>query len=128
MTHSGGRRGSTEPQIAQMNTDLETGQKVTASNIDQLPQGSVVMNGDGSRIIHLHDGLWLWCCDGAWCYDYVDRMKLKLDSKATACHVAPNREHTDDQGQREELWGKIESGEVVVNSDFSITKMMPGGE
>ena len=67
----------------------EAGQLVTADNIAELPPGSVVRNGDGSRIIHLHDKLWLWVDDNAWCYDNVDRMKQYLDDKSVACHVAP---------------------------------------
>lgn len=63
----------------------EPGQKVTPDNIHHLPPGSVVRNADGSRIIHLHDDTWLYCCDGAWCYDGVDRMKTYLDN-ATLCH------------------------------------------
>ncbi len=70
----------------------EAGQKVTPKNISQLPCGSVVRNGDGSRIIHLHDSLWLWCSDGAWCYDNAQRMAGYLDKSSVACHVAPSKE------------------------------------
>ena len=65
-----------------------SGQRVTAENVSELPIGSVVRIGDGSRLIHLHDDLWLWCCDTAWCYDRVDRLAWRLDDKSVACHVA----------------------------------------
>jgi len=74
-----GLLGSTEP-----------GQRVTSSNIDRLPPGSVVRNGDGSRIIHLHDNTWLWCRDGAWVYDDSSRMKMKLDKDSELCHIPTN--------------------------------------
>lgn len=66
----------------------EPGQRVTRDNIAELPPGSVVRNSDGSRLIHLHDGLWLWCCDNSWCYDRIDNLKRRLDAKSVACHVA----------------------------------------
>jgi hypothetical protein len=65
----------------------ECGQRVTKQNIEQLPAGSVVRNGDGSRIIHLHDNFWLVCSDTMHCYDNVERMKGYLDSKSTLCHI-----------------------------------------
>lgn len=65
----------------------ETGQKVTPANINELPCGSVVRNGDGSRIIHLHDRVWLYCCDGAHCYDTVDRIQMYLDKTSEICHI-----------------------------------------
>jgi len=65
----------------------ETGQRVTKENINELPSGSVVRNNDGSRIIHLHDDIWLYCCDHAWCYDNVERMKTYLDKKSVLCHI-----------------------------------------
>ena len=68
----------------------ECGQHVTVHNINQLPSGSVIRNGDGSRIIHLHDNVWLVCSDHMHCYDNVERMKNYLDSKSTLCHI-PNR-------------------------------------
>lgn len=65
----------------------ESGQLVTVQNIHLLPSGSVIRNDDGSRIIHLHDELWLYCCDHAWCYDNLERMKRTfLSSNATLCH------------------------------------------
>lgn len=64
----------------------QSGQKVTTGNIAELPPGSVIRNGDGSRIIHLHDSLWLRCCDCSWTYDNVERMKRYLDSDSTLCH------------------------------------------
>ncbi len=65
----------------------EQGQEVTEDNIHELPIGSVVRNSDGSRIIHLHDDLWLWCCDHGWCYDNLERIKHYLDSRSTLCHM-----------------------------------------
>lgn len=65
----------------------ESGQQVTAENIHELPPGSVVRNGDGSRHIHLHDGLWLWCCDHAWTYDRVENLTYRLDKKSVLCHL-----------------------------------------
>lgn len=65
----------------------ESGQRVTKKNIDELPPGSVVRNGDGSRIIHLHDDLWLYCSDNCWCYDRVERMKTYLDKDSVLCHI-----------------------------------------
>jgi len=64
----------------------EPGQKVTIHNIHKLPVGSVVSNADGSRIIHLHDDLWLWCCDGAHCYDNIQNL-LRHVNRATLCHI-----------------------------------------
>jgi hypothetical protein len=64
----------------------EPNQKVNSENISQLPSGCVVRNGDGSRIIHLHDDIWLYCSDHFWCYDGVDRMKRCLDDKSVLCH------------------------------------------
>ena len=65
----------------------QPGQKVTRQNIKELPPGSVVRNGDGSRIIHLHDDIWLWCKDGAWCYDKVEYLSWRLDEKSVLCHI-----------------------------------------
>jgi hypothetical protein len=65
----------------------EPGQEVTAENVGELPPGSVVRIKDGSRLIHLHDDLWLWCCDCAWCYDRVERHAWRLKEGATLCHV-----------------------------------------
>ncbi len=70
----------------------ESGQKVTPENMTQLPPGSVVRNGDGSRLIRLHDELWLWCSDHAWTYDRAEHLSWHLDSKSVACHIAPNAE------------------------------------
>ncbi len=72
-----GMMGSTEP-----------GQVVTKENVHELPPGSVVRNGDGSRLIHLHNDLWLWCCDISWQYDRIERLTHRLDSLSVACHVA----------------------------------------
>lgn len=65
----------------------EPGQRVTIQNAAQLPPGSVVRNGDGSRLIHLHDGLWLWCCDCAWTYDRIENLARRLDKQSVACHI-----------------------------------------
>jgi hypothetical protein len=74
----------------------ESGQRVTASNLAQLPPGSVVRNGDGSRVIHLHDEVWLYCSDCAHCYDRVEFVGRFLDARATLCHIPNN------QGERRE--------------------------
>ena len=44
----------------------EPGQIVTPENVHFLPPGSVVRIHDesGSRMIHLHDDLWLWWAEG----------------------------------------------------------------
>jgi hypothetical protein len=76
----------------------EPGQRVTHRNGSRLPPGSVVRNGDGSRIIHLHDDLWLWCKDGAWCYDRWENLAWRLNKQAVACHVAPNVELSEPGG------------------------------
>lgn len=68
--------GSTEP-----------GQKVTKNNVHLLPSGSVVRVKDGSRLIHLHDHVWLWCCDGAHAYDNIDTLKWRLREGAELCHI-----------------------------------------
>lgn len=64
----------------------QPGQRVTRENIHELPPGSVVNNGDGSRLIHLHDGLWLYCCDMAHHYDRLDHMLHHLSKDAMLCH------------------------------------------
>jgi hypothetical protein len=74
-----GLMGSTEP-----------GQKVTKKNVHLLPPGSVVRLGDGSRLIHLHDTIWLWCNDHAWCYDRIAHLSYHIDRNAEVCHVAPS--------------------------------------
>lgn len=66
----------------------EPNQRVTADNIHELPAGSVVRNGDGSRLIHLHDKIWLWCCDCAWTYDRIENLAHRLDENSVACHIA----------------------------------------
>lgn len=72
-----GLMGSTEP-----------GQRVTKENAGELPGGSVVRLGDGSRLIRLDGDMWLWCCDSGWCYDRIENLAWRIDSKAVACHVA----------------------------------------
>ncbi len=62
-------------------------QRVDASNIQELKQGSVVRIGDGSRLIHLHDNLWLWCCDNAHCYDKIENLLYHLDKNSYTCHI-----------------------------------------
>lgn len=64
----------------------ESGQAVNPTNVHQLPPGSVVRITDGSRLIHLHDDLWLWCCDGAHCYDRIENLTRYLEVGATLCH------------------------------------------
>jgi len=71
-----GIAGSTEPN-----------QKVTIKNIKDLPPGSVVNLGDNTRLIHLHDNLWLWLSDGAWCYDKLENFYHKLNKDATLEHI-----------------------------------------
>lgn len=63
------------------------GQSVTSENVHLLPAGSVVRNSDGSRLIHLHGDLWLWCSDCAWTYDRVERLAWRLDGNSVACHI-----------------------------------------
>ena len=65
----------------------ESGQRVTADNIASLPPGSVIRNGDGSRIIHLHDEVWLRCSECSWVYDGVSRMRTYLDKDSVLCHI-----------------------------------------
>lgn len=62
-------------------------QRVTPKNVHQLPPGSVVRLGDGSRLIHLHDTLWLWCCDNAHCYDRIEMHLWRIDRNAELCHL-----------------------------------------
>jgi hypothetical protein len=63
----------------------EPGQRVTKENSHLLPPGSVVrLDGEG-RLIHLHDGLWLYCCDAAWCYDRIEHLARYLPG--TLCHI-----------------------------------------
>ena len=73
-----GMMGATEP-----------GQKVTRENVHLLPVGSVVRNGDCSRLIRLHGDLWLWCKDSAHCYSDIGHLSMHLDDRSVACHVAP---------------------------------------
>lgn len=73
----------------------EPGQKVTPENAAQLPPGSVVRLKDGSRLIHLHDTLWLWCCDCAHAYDRIEYLAWRLKDGATACHIPPNDKVSD---------------------------------
>ena len=77
--HGTGLMGATEP-----------GQKVTPENVHKLPPGSVVQNMDGSRLIHLHDDLWLWCNDCAHTYDRIENLLHRLGKNSVACHVAPD--------------------------------------
>ena len=68
--------GSTEP-----------GQIVTTKNIHELPPGSVVCLSDGSKLIYLHDDLWLWQAECIYCYSKIDTFLDKLYSKATLEHI-----------------------------------------
>jgi hypothetical protein len=70
----GGLMGSTEPN-----------QAVTKDNAHFLPPGSVVRLKEGERLIHLHDNLWLWCCDAGWCYDNLEHHLYRLPG--TLCHI-----------------------------------------
>jgi len=84
--------GSTDGSAFRVGTGLlgatEPGQRVTKENAHLLPPGSVVRLDDGGRLIHLHDELWLWCNDCAWCYDGIDRHAHRLPG--TLCHLPPN--------------------------------------
>ena len=66
----------------------ESGQRVTRENAHHLPPGSVVRLDSGGRLIHLHDGLWLYCTDCSWCYDGLDRHLTRLPG--TLCHIPAN--------------------------------------
>jgi len=68
----------------------EPGQVVTRENIGELPPGSVVRNADGGRLIHLHDGIWLWCNGCAWCYDRLEFSLRHLDETSVLCHIPAN--------------------------------------
>lgn len=92
------------------------GQMVTPENIAELPAGSVIRNGDGSRIIHLHDRTWLWCCDHAWYYDNVDHMKSKLDERSVACHI-----HVVDDGSSE-IGKSLGIGEPITYTDLRFSR------
>ena len=63
-----------------------SGQKVNKENVAELPPGSVVRINDGSRLIHLHEGFWLWCCDCAHTYDRVENLSWRLEEGAVLCH------------------------------------------
>lgn len=69
----------------------EAGQFITPDNVSDLPVGSVVRIGDGSRLIHLECDLWLWCSDSAWCYNQIKYLAWRLDGDSVACHVADDR-------------------------------------
>jgi hypothetical protein len=63
-----------------------SGQRVTTlEEAEQLPPGSVIRLDDKGRLIHLHDGLWLYCCDVAWCYDRIRYLTRYLPG--TLCHM-----------------------------------------
>ena len=67
----------------------EPGQRVTDDNAHFLPPGSVVRLDDSDgRLIHLHDGLWLYCNGGCWCYDTLDHMTRRLPG--VLCHIPAN--------------------------------------
>ena len=67
--------------------NTEPGQMVTPENIHELPPGSVVRIRDGSRLIHLHDDLWLWCCDAVWRYGRLSDHLHCLSRGAVLCHI-----------------------------------------
>lgn len=71
---------------------MEQGQQVTKDNVYTLPPGSVVRLKDGGRLIHLHKGLWLWCCNNAWCYDRVDNLAWHLPGEL--CHMPTYEEYS----------------------------------
>jgi hypothetical protein len=63
-----------------------TGQRVaTLADAEQLPPGTVIRLDSKGRLIHLHDGLWLYCCDNAWCYDKIRYLARYLPG--TLCHM-----------------------------------------
>lgn len=66
----------------------ESGQRVTADNAHFLPPGSVIRLDAGGRLIHLHDGLWLYCTDCSWCYDRIEHHLRRLPG--TLCHIPAN--------------------------------------
>lgn len=68
----------------------KSGQKITAKNVGFLPPGSVVRLNEGYRLIHLHDSLWLWCGNNAWCYDSIENLLRYLKDGAVLCHLPPN--------------------------------------
>ncbi|MFA7333501.1 MAG: hypothetical protein WC130_04315 [Kiritimatiellia bacterium] len=68
----------------------ESGQRVTADNAHFLPPGSVVRLDGGGRLIHLHDGLWLYCTEHAWCYDRIEHHASRLPG--TLCHIPANKD------------------------------------
>jgi hypothetical protein len=70
------------------------GQKVTQENVHTLPPGSVVrlpydkkFDIEGGRLIHLHDGFWLWCDGGAWCYGGISCHIHRIEKGAVLCHL-----------------------------------------
>jgi len=62
------------------------GQIVTKQNVGNLPPGSVVRDFDGARLIHLHDDLWLWLNDCAWCYSSVEMLFPRMN-RPVLCHM-----------------------------------------
>lgn len=72
----------------------EPGQEVTKKNIYTLPEGSVVnlpydekFKLDGGRLIHLHDGVWLWCDGGSHCYGGLDCHLHRVTKGSYLCHL-----------------------------------------
>jgi hypothetical protein len=69
----------------------EPGQSVTSDNVGELPPGSVVrivsVDDETQRLIHLHDGLWLWCSGCCWCYDRIENLKYRLTGRSVLCHM-----------------------------------------
>jgi hypothetical protein len=61
------------------------GQKVTKKNAHELPPGSVIRLDDVGRLIHLHEGLWLYCTDNSHHYDRLDNLLYHLPG--TLCHI-----------------------------------------
>ena len=77
----------------------DCGQKVTRENAHHLPPGSVVRLDGGGRLIHLHDGLWLYCTDCSWCYDNLKRHLTRLPG--TLCHIPANARLERPEGAKE---------------------------
>jgi len=67
----------------------EPGQRVTAENAHKLPAGSVVRLNDGGRLIHLHDGLWLWLSESGCSWRYSSLSGQLHELPGTLCHIPP---------------------------------------
>jgi len=68
----------------------ESGQKVKAEDLKQLPPGAVVLTSDtegNSWLIHLHDDLWMYISGCCHLYDNSDRMKRYLNESSQLSHL-----------------------------------------